>query len=129
LQNILKQATATYRFEGGVYQIINREALPPPPPINDDQPKAGSNTVVRRVPTNHADPMFIALLIGKENTSFTTAPEISTVIKTPGGSGGGFGGFGGGSGNGGNGGFPGGNGGSNGGNNGGKFGGNNGPRG
>ena len=96
LQNILKQVDATYRVEGGVYQIIKREE---PAPINNQNPEPGgatANKVRRKVYVRRADPMFIANLIGQDkgNSSFTLSPEMSTVIKTP--SGGGQGGFGGG---------------------------------
>ena len=96
LQNILKQCDATYRVEGGVYQIIKREE-PVGPSGNDTTTAPVSNNKVRRkVFVRRADPMFIAALIGsdKGQTSFTLSPEMSTVIKTP--CGGGQGGFGGG---------------------------------
>lgn len=102
LQNILKQVDSTYRVEGGVYQIIKREE---PKPI-DNQPQeqtTNTNKVRRKVFVRKADPLFIAALIGQDkgNQSFSLSPEISTVIKTPsggggGGNGGGQGGFGGG---------------------------------
>src|SRR5579862_6327541 len=95
LQNILKLVDSTYRVEAGVYQIIKREDIAPPSG-GDQQPQTPQNNKIRRkVFVRHADPMFIAALIGndKGQTSFTLAPEMSTVIKT--GSGGGFGGQGG----------------------------------
>jgi type II secretory pathway component GspD/PulD (secretin) len=98
LQNILKQVSATYRVEAGVYQVVNRED-PIKSPDNGDlgQTHPGSNKTRRRVTLRSADPMFVATIIGKENTNFSLAPEMSTVLKTPGGSGngGGFNGFGG----------------------------------
>lgn len=102
LQNILKQVNATYRVEAGIYQIIVREE----PRI--DQGATGPdltgpqrNTVVRRLPIRHADPLYIiTMLAGSQNVA-GLAPEMSTLFKTGGSSGGGFGG-------GGNGGFGGG---------------------
>src|SRR5579862_508513 len=95
LQNILKQADATYRVEAGVYQIIKREEIVPPNDQNQQAPPETNNKIRRKVFVRHADPMFIAALIGndKGQTSFTLSPEMSTVLKTPrGGGGGGFGG-------------------------------------
>lgn len=110
LQNILKQVDATYRVEGGVYQIIKREEPAPNPGTTQEPTNTANNKVRRKVYVRKADPMFIAQLIGQDkgNTQFTLSPEMSTVIKTP--SGGGQGGFGGGGQNGGfGGGFGGGN--------------------
>ncbi|MFI5384870.1 MAG: hypothetical protein ACHQ50_02010, partial [Fimbriimonadales bacterium] len=92
LQNILKQVDATYRVEGGVYQIIKREPPVQQNPNETPGTTPAGNKVRRKVFVRHADPMFIAALIGsdKGQTSFTLAPEISSVIK--GGSGGGMGG-------------------------------------
>src|SRR5579862_8953344 len=47
LQNILKQCDATYRVEGGVYQIIKREEPTPTNP-NDNQTQGPANNKVRR---------------------------------------------------------------------------------
>src|SRR5579862_6087362 len=85
LQNILKQVDATYRVEGGVYQIIHREEVTPPGNNNPETAPVAANKVRRKVFVRHADPMFISVLIGKDGgqTLFTLSPEISTVIKTP----------------------------------------------
>jgi hypothetical protein len=114
--NILKQVNATYRVEGGIYQIVLREE-PTTNPI-DSQGVGGAapkTTVIRRLKVRQADPqLIITLLSGSQSTN--TAPEQSTVFNTPSGGGGG-GGFGGGGGGGlggggfGGGGFGGGNGG------------------
>ncbi len=115
LQDVLRQVNATYRITGGVYEIVPKEdntggttegTAPQTTP-------AAANTVIRRIKIQHADPMFIALLIGtdKGSTDFTGFPEMSTLYKTGsqgfggggglggggmGGMGGGMGGFGGG---------------------------------
>jgi type II secretory pathway component GspD/PulD (secretin) len=92
LQNILKQVTATYRIVGGVYEVIPREADIKPEeqtPIENTQVKA---TVRRKVFVSHADPQFIATLIGQSQTNFNLHPEMSTVLGAGNGnSGGGFG--------------------------------------
>lgn len=107
LLNILKQVDATYRVEGGVYQIIKR------PPDNEANAGAGTGPTtapnaklpIRRLKIRSADPQFIMLMLsGSQSTGI--APEMSTVSNTRnlGGGGGGLGG-------GGNGGFGGGGGG------------------
>lgn len=97
LQNVLRQVDATYRVEGGVYQIIKREE-PPAPGTGAESPTITqqNNTVIRRIKIRSADPMFIALLIGSDKGSqdFGLYPERSTIIN--GGRSGGGGGFGGG---------------------------------
>ncbi|HVT11159.1 MAG TPA: hypothetical protein VHE55_02750 [Fimbriimonadaceae bacterium] len=109
LQNILKQVDATYRVEGGVYQIIHREEIVPPTTTGPETTAPTQNKIRRKVYIRHADPMFIAALIGQDkgNQSFMLDPEMSTVYKTGSGRGGGYGGggngFGGGGGFGGNG--------------------------
>lgn len=106
LQNVLKQVDATYRIEAGVYVVLRREVEAPPTPGQSDPPVAGrSNKIMRRIRVGHADPQLIAILMGKDKgqSDFGMAPEISTVLNTPG-AGGGFGSGGpGGSGNNGNG--------------------------
>jgi type II secretory pathway component GspD/PulD (secretin) len=103
LQNITRQVDATYRIEGGVYQIVKREE---PPVAGTNQEQIGvtpSNKVRRRIKIRYADPQFIATLLGPANGSqnFGLAPEISTVSNTPASQGGGGGGLGGGLGGGG----------------------------
>src|SRR4051794_14854354 len=75
LQNILKQCDATYRVEGGVYQIIKREEPTPTGPGETQAPTTTNSKVRRKVFVRRADPMFIAALIGndKGQTSFTLA--------------------------------------------------------
>ncbi|MBX3117807.1 MAG: hypothetical protein KF784_01995 [Fimbriimonadaceae bacterium] len=105
LQAILKQVDATYRVEGGIYQIIKR----PPDNITpgggtDPGPVASAKLPIRRLKIRSADPLFIMrMLSGSQSTS--TWPEMSTIFNTQniggGGGGGGFGGGGGGFGGGG----------------------------
>src|ERR1044072_4814406 len=94
LQNILKQVDATYRVEGGAFQIIKREELIPPAGGGTEPRPTPSNKVRRKVFVRHADPQFLAGLIGQDkgNQNWRLAPEMSTMI------GGGQGGLGGGQG-------------------------------
>ncbi len=100
LQNILKQVDATYRVEGGVYQIIKR---PPPEIVDNNQPSGNQPNAklpIRRLKIRSADPyLIIQLLNGSQNQRLY--PETSSIMNTPGlGGGGGGGGFGGGGNNG-----------------------------
>ena len=103
LQNITRQVDATYRIEGGVYQIVKREEVQTTTTNPGDLPPASTNKVRRRIKIRYADPQFIATLLGPANGSqnFGLAPEISTVSNTPASQGGGGGGLGGGLGGGG----------------------------
>ena len=94
LQNILKQVNATYRVEGGIYQIVLKEE-PQGGNGGTEQPTITTKaTQVRRLKIRSADPqMIITLLSGSQSTGL--APESSTVFNTPSGGGGGGGGFGG----------------------------------
>jgi uncharacterized protein len=100
LRNILGQVDATYRIEGGVYQIIRRELVAPPTPGMGGVAPVAEGRVVRRIRIRSADPAFIAqMLSGSQD--YLMAPELSTVQKggsIGGGFGGGGGGFGGGGG-------------------------------
>jgi len=48
-----------------------------------DSPKNVSTLITRRIKILHADPQFIALMIGKKggNQLYTVAPEMSSVTK------------------------------------------------
>lgn len=96
LQAILKQVNATYRVEGGIYNII-RKVDETQPPINSGGDVNIPQTDTKRVyalQVRHADPQFIyRLLTG--SIGFGDSPEISSGI-TGGGGQGGFGGLGGG---------------------------------
>lgn len=109
LQNVLRQVDATYRVEGGVYEIIKRAESVGPNITTGPTPTNVSTKVLRRIKIRSADPQFIAMMIGAKigSQNYSVAPEISTIAKTPsgslgggstgGGSTGGTGGFGSGS--------------------------------
>jgi hypothetical protein len=99
LQNILRQVDATYRVEGGVYEIIKKAEQAGPNINNPTTAPTTSTLITRRIKIMHADPAFIAMMIGKKGGSqvYTSAPESSTLNKTQSGGGGGMGGMGGGS--------------------------------
>lgn len=96
LQNITRQVDATYRIEGGVFNIVRRVQEEGPSGLPEGTTLPQTNTkVVRRIKIRAADPQFIAMLIGQANGSqnFTLAPEMSTLIGgMQGGQGGGMGG-------------------------------------
>ncbi len=98
LQAILKQADATYRVEGGIYNIIKKEVVAPPPPGDTGGPTVNpqSTTRIYKLRIRHADPQYVFNLLSNRS-DFTTEPEISS---RPSGNAGG-GGFGGGQGGGG----------------------------
>ena len=102
IQNVLRQVDATYRVEGGVYQIVKREE--PGAGTGDvvENTPAKNNKVVRRIKIRSADPQFIAMMIGPNagSQSYTIHPEMSTIANTGSAGGGGGGGFGGGQGGG-----------------------------
>ncbi|RYG25106.1 hypothetical protein EON82_08335, partial [bacterium] len=87
LQNITRQVDATYRIEGGVYQIVRREEAPTVT-SGGDQGQLGTittNRVRRRIKIRYADPQFIAILLGQQGGSqnFSLYPEMSTIQNTP----------------------------------------------
>src|SRR5688572_15229011 len=63
LRNILNQVEATYRVEGGVYQIIKREIGTPTGPGTDTGPAPAVSNPVRRLKIRSADPQFIILML------------------------------------------------------------------
>ena len=100
LQNITRQVDATYRIEGGIYQIVRREIEQGGVNTGDVPTVAtgdGKQWIRLRL-IKHADPQLIFLLIGQQGGSqdFSLYPERTTVSNTPSGGGGGGGGFGGG---------------------------------
>lgn len=105
LQAILKQVNATYRVEGGIYNIL-RKVEDTGPVIStggqENLPNTADQKRVYKLKVRHADPQFIYnLLIGQ--SGWNNQPEISTGSIGGGGGQGGFGGggqggFGGGSG-------------------------------
>ena len=105
LQNITRQVDATYRIEGGIYQIVRREIEQGGVNTGDVPTVAtgdGKQWIRLRL-IKHADPQLIFLLIGQQGGSqdFSLYPERTTVSNTPSGGGGGGGGLGGGGGAGG----------------------------
>ncbi|MFQ3586145.1 MAG: secretin and TonB N-terminal domain-containing protein [Fimbriimonadaceae bacterium] len=108
LRNILNQVDATYRVEGGVFQIIRREALTPDITQGQDLTAPAATKPVRRLKIQRADPAYIIMMLNGGSTPGNARPEMSTLMG--GGFGGGFGGggFGGGGFGGGLGGFGGG---------------------
>jgi len=98
LQNVLRQVDATYRVEGGVYEIVKRQESVVPVGQNNENTLKTTTLITRRIKILHADPGFIASMIGRKggNQNYTIAPEQSTISKTP--AGGGTGGLGGGGG-------------------------------
>ena len=108
LRNVLNQVEATYRIEGGIYNIVPR----PAPIITDPNLTTGTTApsqTIRRIRIQHADPSLIVQLLSGQ-ADIGTQPESST-LQFSGGSGGGFGGGGMSGGFGGGGGFVGGGGG------------------
>ncbi|MDR3689136.1 MAG: hypothetical protein P4L46_07130 [Fimbriimonas sp.] len=119
LQNVLRQVDATYRIEGGVYEIVKREETLAPNTSSTETPVKTDTKIIRRIKIRSADPAFIAMMIGQKegNQNYNVAPERSTIQNTQstggmggmggmggggmGGMGGGMGGFGGGMGGGG----------------------------
>lgn len=81
LQNILRQVDATYRVEGGVYEIVKRVETSAPLSAPSESFKGASTLITRRIKILHADPQFIALMIGKKggNQSYVISPEMSGV--------------------------------------------------
>ena len=96
LQNITRQVEATYRIEGGVYQIVRREDPTPTGTTTDNGvgTLAPNRNVRRKIKIRYADPQFIAILLGtdKGSQNYGLAPEISTIQNTPQSQGGGLGG-------------------------------------
>jgi type II secretory pathway component GspD/PulD (secretin) len=91
LQNILRQVDATYRVEGGVWQIVKREESNSAPEPGGPEPVLGSHEVLRRIKINSADPELIALLLGaaKGTQTWNLPPEVSSLTKSGGQRGGG----------------------------------------
>jgi hypothetical protein len=84
LQSVLRQVDATYRVEGGVYQIIRREIDQAPTNLDQNNQVAPvTNKVIRRIPIKYGDPQVIAILIGAQGGSqdFGLFPERSTITN------------------------------------------------
>ncbi len=83
LQNVLRQVDATYRVEGGVYEIVKRAEVTAPTPGEKEDVTPVKTTITRRIKIRSADPEFIAMMLGKKagNQSYEISPEISTLNK------------------------------------------------
>jgi len=104
LQHVLRQVDATYRVEGGVYEIVKKADNVAPITGGGDENVKTTTTITRRIKIRSADPQFIAMMIGRKggNQQYNISPEMSTVNRGSqmgggmGGMGGGMGGMGGG---------------------------------
>ena len=93
LQAILKQVDATYRVEGGVYQIIRRDDTGVVSGGGtEERPNITPRNPVRRLKIRSADPMFIVMMLNGSQNFSNTYPEMSTLFNSPAGQGGGQGG-------------------------------------
>lgn len=83
LQNILRQIDATYRVEGGVYEIVKRAEVTAPTPGNTEELTPVKTTIIRRIKIRSADPEFIAMMLGRKGGSqnYQISPEMSTISK------------------------------------------------
>ena len=81
LQNVLRQVDATYRVEGGVYEIVRKAHLTAPTPGAAEEVTPVKTTIVRRIKIRSADPQFIAMMLGRKggNQNYNIAPEMSTI--------------------------------------------------
>ena len=86
LRNILNQVDATYRVEGGVFQIIRREMITPDIVPGQDIMAPETRKPVRRLKIQRADPAYIIMMLNGGSTPGNARPEMSTLM------GGGFGG-------------------------------------
>lgn len=98
LESVLKQVDATYRIDGGIYNIVKKvNDLNIGTGIQDTGPAPStSNKVLRRIHIQHADPLIVYyMLLGLSlQQAVLLEPEMSALSK--GRSSGGGGGFGGG---------------------------------
>ena len=105
LQNVLNQVSATYRYEGGVFVIVKREAPTTQTGGNDNTvpDQKGTGKIIRKIYIRSADPALIAMLLaGTGSQQYYGSPEITSLGRmqtSGGGSGSGFGGGGSGFGN------------------------------
>ncbi|MEQ1934545.1 MAG: hypothetical protein ABL962_11835, partial [Fimbriimonadaceae bacterium] len=92
LNAILKQADATYRVEGGIYNIIKKEVVQPPTPGDTGGPTVNpsDNRRMYKLRIRHADPQYVFNLLSNRS-DFSGEPEISSRPSGNAG-GGGFGG-------------------------------------
>lgn len=93
LENILRQVDATYRIDGGVYNIIKRVDTIQLGKDTDQGPAPTNTRIISKIYIMHADPAVIFILLGRQLNT-TLSPELSARALI--GGGGGAGGFGGG---------------------------------
>lgn len=95
LQNVLRQVDATYRVEGGVFEIVKRADITAPTPGTSEEVTPVKTTIIRRIKIRSADPMFIAMMLGRKGGSqnYQISPEMSTLSKGYSGGGMGMGGM------------------------------------
>ena len=124
LRNLLNQVNATYRIEGGIYNVIVKpDTSGTQSNPTNETPATEASKPIRKIRLYSADPSLIIAILNNNTNPQSTFPEITLNPLGGGGFGGGGGGFSGGGGgfSGGGGGFSGGGGGFSGG--GGGFGG------
>src|SRR5579862_3058585 len=63
LRNILDQVKATYRIEGGIFNIIKREEVVANPTTDTQNQITAVAQTPRRIYINHADPMYIIRML------------------------------------------------------------------
>jgi hypothetical protein len=90
LRNVLNQVEATYRIEGGIYNIVPRPTPVIDPPSTDPGTTTQAQTI-RRIRIQHADPSLIVRILAGQ-ADIGDQPETSTLQFGGGGglSGGGF---------------------------------------
>lgn len=106
LRNVLNQVDATWRVEGGIYNVIRKpqQGTVTTPDI-PDLPTTATAKFPQKIQLRNADPaLIVALLRNQYTVDATLIPETSTWNGVQSGGGGGFGGGGGGGGFGGGGG-------------------------
>ena len=83
LQHVLRQVDATYRVEGGIYEIVKRTDVFAPVSGDSEDVTPVKTTVIRRIKIRSADPQFIAMMIGRKggNQNYIISPEQSTVNR------------------------------------------------
>ena len=104
LESVLKQVDATYRIDGGVYNIIKKigDTTLVTGPDNTGPTPSTSNKVLRKIHIQHADPLVVYYMLQglPMQTAVGLSPEMSALMRGRGGAGGGgLGGGGGGIGN------------------------------
>jgi hypothetical protein len=93
LQSILGQVGATYRVDGGVYNIINKPTIvTPDAPENIGEAPKIDNNILWPIKIKHMDPYVLFLMLSG-GLNFNLPPEISALRGSQGGGyGGGYGG-------------------------------------